>query len=107
MFFSGLSDNAIILNTSQFTKEYMENRKDHASTIGDDGKRLAFSLKDLAYVKEIEGVQEAILFDSTQSSMTDNNDNKLVYLLDKHELSNIVKGNASFASAPEHIRFSF
>lgn len=106
-FFSGLSKQAIILNSNQYNKAYIKEKGEKGNALLDDGTRLAFSNEDLQMASEIIGVKEASLFDSTITSLTDRYNNKSMYRLKKEEVVDVVRHSASYASAPDNISFGF
>lgn len=106
-FFSGLSDNSILLNSNQYDKNYANERNELGYSVNDDGERIAFSNNDLQNVKKIKGVRNVLLFDSTITSMVDNENNKLIYKIKKENFSNYIKGFVSYTAAPEEVFFKF
>lgn len=106
-FFSGVGEDIIVLDTSDFTKDYHKKLNEIGIIPSDDGHRLGFSIDDLQSVLNINGVKDAQLFNASTISQFDINHNKVDEIIDKDYLSESLKSKSFYSSLPKTLRFSF
>lgn len=107
LLYNGLSERAIYISSSNFSDKYIKNNNEQKLNKSDDGTRIAFSLDDLKNVKRIAQVKDARLYNSSNISMYDNDQDKLSLLWEKEKMSNYIKEQPSYSSAPDNIIFQF
>lgn len=106
-FFEGIDENTVYLSSAEYTEQYRQDCKEQGIVPLDDGQRLGFSNEDLAAVKAIDGVKDAILYNGTVSDQYDSEGNGLSLKINKEKLSEEIKQSAGFSKLPEEIEFTF
>ena len=107
LFYNGLDSSAIYLTSANYTNEYRDDMNYKQLPQMDDGVRINFSDTDLENVKNIDGVEDALIYIGYKTNFGDINHNKLALSIDKNELSDRVKSLSSFVHFPDKIDFEF
>ena len=106
-FYGGVKDDVIILSTSNYTNTYKEEMDKLGIGPFNDGVRISFSEKDLNNVKNIDGVKDASLFNTSTISSFDADGDILDLRINKRDLSDYVKQQSFYSRMPDSLTFTF
>ena len=90
-FFSGIGESTIILDTQELNQEARERLQNEGITSSFDGQRVAFSERDLQLVRDLDGVDNAILFFSKITSHVDARDYALRMTIPSEEFNDLMR----------------
>ncbi len=107
IYFQGISNEAIILDTQQLTSEYIDSMKSQDIIPSDDGVRIFFSNDDLATVNDLAIVKNVTLLNASVSSLSDHEEFELNEYIEATDFPTHVLAKPFSSSLNKTIYLSF
>lgn len=107
-FYNGIGDKLIALDLNNLTDDYINKmNENNIHLMGGCGGKIGFSEQDLQDIKNIDGVQDAVIAQLGTLSVTDLSHMTITQNIKQDELADSIKNMPSFARMRESISMQF